>query len=97
MTGKYFNNIAITVCNLIRLTNQLHPLFEHEDCLNRVIQRGKCNLDHDLYDEASTMFILDCIKKVLFDKNQIVVCSCTLDINCFLLQQVYHTSTSIII
>jgi len=87
LIDKHFNNIAITVCNFIRSTNPVHPLFEHENCLDRVIQRGTSNLDHDLFDEPSTICILDCIKHVIFDDNQLV-CYCNHDINCFLLQQV---------
>lgn len=87
LTGKYFNNMAITVCKLIYLTNPLHPLFEQEDYLNQVIRRGKCILDHDLYDEASTMIILDYIKQVMFENEQFVECYCH-EINCLLLQKV---------
>lgn len=89
--------MAITTCNLIRSTNPLHPLFEHEDCLNRVIQRGKYNLDHDLYDESSSMIILDHIRQVVFNNSEFVVCYCNHDINCFLLQKVYHTFIFIIV
>lgn len=87
-TGKHLNNVAITVCNLMRSTNRLHPIFEHENSLRQVIERGKTNLDHDLFDEASSMFILDCLRQVVFSENH-HVCYCNHDINCFLLQQVH--------
>lgn len=87
-TDKSLNNIAIDVCNSIRLVNPDHPLFEHENCLKRVVERGKFNLDHDLFDETSTMFILDNIRQTIFSGNQ-RVCYCNHDLNCFLLQQVY--------
>jgi hypothetical protein len=81
------DNIAISVCKLIRSTNLSHPLFEHENYLNPVIERGKTNLDHDLFDEANTIIIFDCLRQVLFADNQ-RVCYCVHDINCFLLQPV---------
>ncbi|XP_025410604.1 uncharacterized protein LOC112683682 isoform X2 [Sipha flava] len=84
---KNLDNIAISVCKLIRSTNLSHPLFEHENYLNPVIERGKTNLDHDLFDEANTIIIFDCLRQVLFADNQ-RVCYCVHDINCFLLQPV---------
>jgi len=86
-TDKSLNKIAIDVCNRIRSTNPAHPLFEHENCLKQVVERGKFNLDHDLFDETSTMFILDNIRQIIFSENQLV-CYCNHDLNCFLLQQV---------
>ncbi|CAI6362763.1 unnamed protein product [Macrosiphum euphorbiae] len=85
--NKSLNNIAIDVCNRIRSTNPVHPLFEHENCLKQVVERGKLNLDHDLFDETSTMFILDNIRQIIFSEDQLV-CYCNHDLNCFLLQQV---------
>lgn len=75
------------MCNHIRTTYPTHPLFEHENCLNRVIERGKTNLDHDLFDEANTICIFDSLRQVVFSDSQLV-CYCNHDINCFLLQQV---------
>ncbi|XP_022164020.1 uncharacterized protein LOC111029360 [Myzus persicae] len=85
--NKSLNNIAIDVCNRIRSTNPVHPLFEHENCLKQVVERGKFNLDHDLFDETSTMSILDNIRQIIFSEDQLV-CYCNHDLNCFLLQQV---------
>lgn len=87
-TDKHLNDMAIKVCGHIRTTNPTHPLFEHENCLNRVIERGKTNLDHDLFDETNTIFIFDSLRQVVFSHSQLV-CYCNHDINCFLLQQVY--------
>jgi hypothetical protein len=90
------NKIAIDVCNRIRSANPAHPLFEFEDCLKQVVQRGKFNLDHDLFDETSTMFILDNIRQIIFSEDQLV-CYCNHDLNCFLLQQVYFHLNDFII
>lgn len=95
-TDKSLNNIAIDVCNRIRSANPVHPLFEHENYLEQVVERGKFNLDHDLFDETNTMFILDNIRQIIFSKDQLV-CYCNHDLNCFLLQQVcFHLNNFII-
>lgn len=86
-TGKHLNKLALSVCRLMRTTNPSHPLFEQENYLSQVIERGKMNLDHDLFDEANSIFIFDCIRQVVFVDDQ-RVCFCSHDINCFLLQQV---------
>jgi len=95
-TDKSLNNIAINVYNRIWSANPVHPLFEHENCLKKVVERGKFNLDHDLFDETSTMFILDNIRQIIFSEDQLV-CNCTGDLNCFFLQQVcFHLNDFII-
>lgn len=68
--------------------NVLHPLFEHEHYISQVIKRGKTNLDHDIFDEANSIIILDYLRQVLFTDNK-QVCYCNHDINCFLLQPVH--------
>jgi len=95
-TDKSLNNIAINVCNLIRSANPVHPLIEHENCLNQVVERGKLTLDHDLFDESNTMVILDSIRQIIFSDNQ-RICYCNHDLNCFLLQQVYFHINDFII
>lgn len=77
----------MTVCQYIQSKNPLHPLVGLESCLERVSERGKTNLDHDLFDEISTCFILNCLREVVFSKSE-MVCNCNHDINCFLLQPV---------
>jgi len=95
-TDKSLNNIAIDVCNHMCSTNPVHPLFEHENCLKQVVERGKFNLDHDVFDETSTMLILDNIRQIIFSKDQLV-CYCEDDINCFFLQNVcFHLKDFII-
>lgn len=95
-TDKSLNNIAINVYNRIHFTNPAHPLFEYEDCLKQVIERGKFNIDHDLFDETSTKFILDTMRQIIFSDEQLV-CYCNHDLNCFLLQQVYFNLNNFII
>ncbi|KAE9540070.1 hypothetical protein AGLY_005322 [Aphis glycines] len=85
--NKSLNNIAINVYNRIHLTNPAHPLFEYEDCLKQVIERGKYNINHDLFNETSTMIILETMRQIIFSDEQLV-CYCNHDLNCFLLQQV---------
>ncbi|XP_003246320.1 uncharacterized protein LOC100576037 isoform X2 [Acyrthosiphon pisum] len=85
--NKSLNDMAIDVCNRIRSANPIHPLFANENCLKQVVERGKCNLDHDLFDETSTMFILENISQIIFSENQLV-CHCNNDLNCFFLQKV---------
>ncbi|XP_060873145.1 uncharacterized protein LOC132946995 [Metopolophium dirhodum] len=85
--NESLNNIAIDVCNRIYLASPVHPLFEHDNCLKQIVERGKFNLYNDLFDETSTMFILDHIRQIIFSNDQLV-CYCTNDLNCFLLQQV---------
>ncbi|XP_016663713.1 uncharacterized protein LOC100573372 isoform X2 [Acyrthosiphon pisum] len=85
--NKSLNNIAIDVCNRICSANPVHPLFANENCLQQVVERGKFNLDHDLFDETSTMFILENISKIIFSEDQLV-CHCNNDLNCFFLQKV---------
>ncbi|XP_060873453.1 uncharacterized protein LOC132947228 isoform X2 [Metopolophium dirhodum] len=84
--NESLNNIAIDVCNRIYLANPVHPLFEHNNCLKQIVERGKFNLSNDLFDETSTMFILDHIRQIIFSNDQLV-CDCTDDLNCYLL---YH-------
>lgn len=87
MIGKQFDNIAMTVCHYIQSKNSSHPLVGLESSLEQVSKRGKANLDHDLFDEISTCFTLNCIREVVFAKNQ-MLCNCNHEINCFLLQPV---------
>lgn len=95
-TDKSLNNIAINVYNRIHLTNPAHPLFEYEDCLEQVIERGKYNIDHDLFNETSSIIILETMKQIIFSNEQLV-CYCNNDLNCFLLQQVYFNLNNFII
>jgi len=95
-TDESLNNIAIDVCNHIYLASPVHPLFEDGNYLKQLVERGKSNLPYDLFDETSTMFILDHIRQIMFSNDQLV-CYCTNDLNCFLLQQVcFHLNDFII-
>jgi len=94
LADEHLNNVAINVYNLIRSTNPTHPLLEREDGLDQLIQRGKTNLNHDLFNESDSMFILDTLRQIVFSNNQFV-CYCVNDIECLLLQQVHNNSSLI--
>lgn len=78
----------MTVCDLILSINPLHPLVKHVKWLDQIEQRGKTNLDHDVFDETSTIFILDCLKQIMLSNSNEPVCPCYVDMNCFMLQHV---------
>lgn len=81
------------MCETIQELNPQHPIVGKESGLDQIYKRGQNILDHDLFDEKSTIFILDCLRQVLF-ANRDIVCHCNRDINCFLMQKV-QLSTSI--
>ncbi|VVC45786.1 Hypothetical protein CINCED_3A017139 [Cinara cedri] len=82
-----FNDIAVKVCKTIQDINPLHPIVGKESGLDQIYKRGQNILDHDLFNETSTICILDCLRQVMF-ANRDIVCYCTRDINCFLMQKV---------
>lgn len=94
MADEYLNKIAANAYNIIRSRKPTHPLFERENGLDQLIQRGRTNIDHDLFNDLDSMFILDTLRQIVFCNNRSVCCECP-DIDCYLLQKVHNNSSLI--
>lgn len=76
------------MCETILELKPHHPIVGKESTLGQIYERGQRIIDHDLFNESNTIVILNCLRQVLF-ANREIVCYCSRDINCFLMQKVH--------
>jgi len=89
-TGGNLDATTLVLYNLLYSKQPLHSMFKNGYDFNSVIKNGKSNLDHDLYNKAESLKILECINDYILQIDEIV-CPCHHKFNCFLLQKVNHT------